>query len=179
MKSLNVQLASSIIKTKLNMSVGVDYFVSVTACNYVNLCTKRSSPSFKVDNTPPVVIDKPLVFSIHQDNTTSQKIISDPSFFKVFWKFRDSESPIIKTTLTIHSNLDSHMPVNDIFISNEGEFVVQLTEKNILRQGDIYILFGLRHAMLHRCVHQLLVTNFWLTQHHHKWVDFDHHWNMK
>ncbi|CAC5378366.1 unnamed protein product [Mytilus coruscus] len=140
MKSLNVQLASSIIKTKLNMSVGVDYFVSVTACNHVNVCTKRSSPSFTVDNTPPVVIDKPRVFSIHQDNTTSRQIISDPSFFKVFWKFRDSESPIIKTILTIHSNLDSHKPVDDIFISNEGEFVVQLTKNNLLRQGDIYIV---------------------------------------
>lgn len=137
-KPLNVQLTASFTKTSLNMSAGVSYFVSITACNKVNLCIKRSSPRFSVDDTAPVLIEKPHVSSIHQIYSNSLQIISDPSFIKVFWKYHDNESPITKTILSIQSNIDSHISVEDTIISNEGEYSIHLSQKNMLRQGDIY-----------------------------------------
>ena len=140
MERMNVQLSLSFLRSNLNMTTGNDMFVTVRACNKVNMCTQRSSPIFVVDNTPPVLITKPEVKSIHQDISGSHHVISDPSFFKVSWLFKDSESPITRTTLSIISENDSHVPVDDMILSNENEFVIRLEKQNILRQGDIYIV---------------------------------------
>jgi len=122
------------------MTVGVHMFVTVRACNKVNICTQRSSPSFIVDDTPPYLVKKPYIESLHQaiSASSSRQIISDPSFFKVLWEFKDDESPIIRTSITIYGKLDSHVPIQELILSNENQVANHLSKSNILRQGDVY-----------------------------------------
>ena len=122
------------------MTMGAHMFVTVRACNKVNICTQRSSPSFIVDNTPPYLVKRPHIESLHQaiSASTSRQIISDPSFFKVLWEFKDDESPVIRTSITIYSKLDSHVPIQELILSNENQVAVHLSKSDILRQGDVY-----------------------------------------
>ncbi|XP_053390115.1 uncharacterized protein LOC123523221, partial [Mercenaria mercenaria] len=58
-----VGMISDIKFTYLQLSEGLHYFVTVTACNTANLCSSVSSDGFVVDSTPPVkgiVIDGPF-----------------------------------------------------------------------------------------------------------------------
>ena len=120
------------------MTVGVHMFVTVRACNKVNICTQRSSPSFIVDDTPPYLVKRPYIESLYQDISARRQIISDPSFFKVLWEFKDDEGPIIRTSITIYSKLDSHVPIKEMILSNENQVAVHLSKSDILRQGDAY-----------------------------------------
>ena len=138
MERWNISLSSSFIRSNLNMTVGVHMFVTVRACNKVNICTQRSSPSFIIDDTPPSLVTKPYIKCLHQDISAGRQIISDPSFFKVLWEFKDDESPIIRTSITIYSKLDSHVPIQEMILSNENQVVVHLSKSDILRQGDVY-----------------------------------------
>ncbi|XP_052073992.1 uncharacterized protein LOC127711868, partial [Mytilus californianus] len=54
--------------------------------------------------------------------------------------FEDDRSPIVRTTITISSKLDSHIPMSDTVISNENVFTVKLVKDNQLRLGDIYVI---------------------------------------
>ena len=138
MERWNVSLSSSFIRNNLNMTVGVHIFVTVRACNKVNICTERCSSSFIIDDTSPYLVTKPYIESLYHAKSARRKIISDPSFFKVLWEFKDSESPIIRTSITIYSKLDSHVPIQEIILSNENQVAVHLSKSDILRQGDVY-----------------------------------------
>ena len=120
------------------MTVGVHMFVTVRACNRVNICTQRSSPSFIIDDTPPYLVAKPHIESLYQAISVRRQIISDSSFFKVLWEFKDDDSTIIRTSITIFSKLDSHVPIQEMILSNENQVAVHLSKSDILRQGDIY-----------------------------------------
>ena len=138
MEHWNLSMSSSFIRSNLNMTVGVHMFVTVRACNKVNICTQRSSPSFIIDDTPPYLVAKPYIESLYQDISARRQIISDPSFFKVLWEFKDDESPIIRTSITIYSKLDSHVPIQEMISSNENQVSIHLSKSDILRQGDVY-----------------------------------------
>ena len=140
MKHWNVSLSSSFVKTQLGLKDDVPMFVTVTACNKVELCVERSSQSFMIDDTPPVLIIQPYVESVKNNSSNIRLIISDPSFFKIRWRFYDDRSPIIRTTISIQSKLDSHIPMSDTVISNENVFTVKLENDDRLRLGDIYIV---------------------------------------
>ena len=120
------------------MTAGVPMFVTVRACNKVNICTQRSSPSFIIDDTPPYLVTKPHIESLYQAISARRQIILDPSFFKVLWEFKDDESPIIRTSITVHSKNDSHVPITEMILSNENQVTVHLSKSDILRQGDAY-----------------------------------------
>ncbi|VDI12754.1 Hypothetical predicted protein [Mytilus galloprovincialis] len=139
MKHWNVSLSSSFLKTQLGLKDDVPMFVTITACNKVELCVERSSQSFMIDDTPPVLIIQPYVESVKNNSSNIRQIISDPSFFKIRWRFYDDRSPIIRTTISIQSKLDSHIPMSDTVISNENVFTVKLVNDDRLRLGDIYI----------------------------------------
>jgi len=64
MERWNVSLSSFVIRSNLNMTVGVHMFVIVRACNKVNICTQRSSPRFIIDDTPPYLVRKPHIESL-------------------------------------------------------------------------------------------------------------------
>ncbi|XP_076106390.1 uncharacterized protein LOC143075038 [Mytilus galloprovincialis] len=134
----NVSLSSSFVKTQLELKDDVPMFVTVKACNKVELCVKRSSQSFIIDDTAPVLINRPFIESVNGNQSSILQIMSDPSFFKLRWKFVDDRSPIVRTTISIHSKLDSHIPMADTVISNENTFTVQLLKDNKLRLGDVY-----------------------------------------
>ena len=138
MKSENVQLASSLMKSNLNMAVGVGHFVTVTACNKVGLCAKTSSDGFIIDDTPPNMLTKPFIYNLHMETYRKKTLISDPSYLKIMWKFEDKESPIVRTLISIFSNLDSHVPVDDIIISYANEYTICLSRNDSLRLGDVY-----------------------------------------
>ncbi|CAC5398105.1 unnamed protein product [Mytilus coruscus] len=140
MKHWNVSLSSSFVKTQLGLKDDVPMFVTVRACNKVELCVERSSQSFIIDDTPPVLITRPFIESINDNQSSIVQIISDPSFFKLRWKFDDDRSPIVRTTISIHSKLDSHIPMADTVISNENTFTVKLVKDDQLRLGDVYVV---------------------------------------
>ncbi|XP_063447914.1 uncharacterized protein LOC134727462 [Mytilus trossulus] len=140
MNRWNVSLSSAFVKSQLELINDVPMFVTVRACNKVKLCVKRSSPSFIIDDTPPVLITRPFIESVNVYTSDFRQIISDPSFFKILWRFEDDRSPIVRTTITISSMLDSHIPISDTVISNENVFTVKLVTDNQLRLGDIYVI---------------------------------------
>ncbi|CAC5378371.1 unnamed protein product [Mytilus coruscus] len=140
MNRWNVSLSSAFVKSQLELRNDVPMFVTVRACNKVKLCVERSSPSFEIDNTPPVLLTKPHIESVNVYTSDFRQIISDPSFFKILWRFEDNRSPIIRTTITISSKLDSHIPMSDTVLSNENVFTVKLVKDNHLRLGDIYAI---------------------------------------
>ncbi|CAC5398098.1 unnamed protein product [Mytilus coruscus] len=140
MKHWNVSLSSSFVKTQLGLKDDVPMFVTVRACNKVELCVKRSSQSFVIDDTPPVLITRPFIESINDNQSSILQIIPDPSFFKLRWKFDDDRSPIVRTTISIHSKLDSHIPMADTILSNENTFTVKLVKDDQLRLGDVYVV---------------------------------------
>ncbi|CAG2202818.1 unnamed protein product [Mytilus edulis] len=134
MNRWNVSLSSAFVKSQLELRNDLPMYVTVRACNKVKLCVERSSPSFIIDDTPPVLLTKPHIES------DFRQIISDPSFFKILWRFEDDRSPIVRTTIAIQSMLDTHIPMSDTVISNEIVFTVKLVKDNQLRLGDIYVI---------------------------------------
>ncbi|CAC5398101.1 unnamed protein product [Mytilus coruscus] len=140
MERWNVSLSSAFVKSQLKLKNDVPMFVTVRACNKVKLCVDRSSPSFIIDDSPPVSITRPHIESVNGYTSGVRHIISDPSFFKIIWRFEDDRSPIIRTTIAIHSKIDSHIPMSDTVISNENVFTVKLVKGHQLRLGDIYVV---------------------------------------
>ncbi|VDI52034.1 Hypothetical predicted protein, partial [Mytilus galloprovincialis] len=136
----NVSLSSSFVKTHLELKNDVPMFVTVRACNKLRLCVNRSSQSFIIDDTPPVLINRPFIEGLNGNQSSILQIISDPSFFKLRWKVVDDRSPIVRTTVSIHSKLDSHIPMADTVISNENTFTVKLLKDDQLRLGDVYVV---------------------------------------
>ena len=147
MERWNVSLSSSFIRSNLNMTAGIPMFVTVRACNKVNICTQRSSPSFIIDETPPYLVTKPHIESLYQAISARRQIILDPSFFKVLWEFKDDESPIIRTSITIYSKNDSHVPITEMILSNENQ-VTFISQNPISFVKVTYKKCGLPLAML-------------------------------
>lgn len=128
------------MKTLLNMTVGVNHFVTVTACNKVEMCTSRSSDVFYIDNTAPFEVSKPYINNLHMVNFKNITIISDPSFVKVVWKFKDQESPIVRTSISLTSKFGSHIPIKDVVLPGINKYAFRLSRNESLRQGDLYII---------------------------------------
>ena len=133
----NCLLASSHIKTNLNMPEKTDLFVTVTAHNKNNVSVSKSSKRFRVDATPPKVLRKPLFYRkfVSHQNSSAQW---EKSVLRISWKFVDNESPIIRHVITLVTHHEGHTPLEQIELGSEDKVTLTLDDKHWLQNGDVY-----------------------------------------
>ncbi|XP_053400998.1 uncharacterized protein LOC128557563 isoform X2 [Mercenaria mercenaria] len=114
---------SDIKFTYLQLSEGLKYFVTVTACNTANLCSAVSSDGFVVDSTPPVkgiVIDGPF-----DDDVQYQ---ASRNYLGCKWEgFTDSQSDISHYVWRVGTTkgVDDILPATNVH-KHEEAFIYNL-----------------------------------------------------
>lgn len=106
----NCLLASSHIKTNLNMPENTDLYVTVTAYNNNNQSVSRSSQYFRADSSAPVAVEKPVFIKdfVSHRNHFAQWV---KSVLRISWKFIDLYSPIVRHVVTVVTHHEGHTPV--------------------------------------------------------------------
>ncbi|XP_053405466.1 uncharacterized protein LOC128558962 [Mercenaria mercenaria] len=139
-------LQSHIIRTGLNLPVGLKLYAVVKAFNWAGMSVSQTTDSFQVDNTPPIILDKPNFHSIgHHDTSMNKDVEWDKSLLRVSWKFIDSDSPIVEHIISIKTHHDGHTPIENVAIGNVDTLLINLDKENWLRDGDKY--FGCCHML--------------------------------
>ena len=135
--NFNCLLASSHIKTGLDLPKNTDLYVTITAYNKVNMNMSEASNHFRVDSSPPIIQTKPKFFR----NYTSFENVSaqwEKSLLRIYWKFIDHESPIVRHVVTLVTHHEGHTPVEHVEIGLENKLTISLDDKHWLHNGDTY-----------------------------------------
>ena len=130
-------LASSHIKTGLNMPENTALFATVTAYNKNNGSVSKSSDHFKVDSTPPEILQKPTFLK----NFTTFKHATaqwEKSVLRISWKFVDLESPILRHVVTLVTHHQGHTPIENLELGSEDRLTISLDPNHWLHNGDVY-----------------------------------------
>ena len=134
----NVLLHSNIIKSNLSLPIYSELFASVWAFNKVSMNTSFSSDGFIVDESAPILKQKPI-FNIGELATNGNTAQWDRSLLKLNWKFIDQQSPITSHKISLKTHHDGHTPVENIFIGSEQHYTINLDGANWLNNGDRYV----------------------------------------
>ncbi|XP_060567738.1 uncharacterized protein LOC132726438 [Ruditapes philippinarum] len=135
----NCLLRSNIIKTGLSLPLHTPVFATVTAFNKLSLNVTKSSDSFFVDETPPLVLTRP--FFIVEENNNPWKIGQwDRSVLHIQWEFIDEESPIVRHYVSLATHHEGHTPVENIQLGAENNFKISLDGRSWLHNGDTYFV---------------------------------------
>ena len=137
LESINCLLQSNIIKTGLNLPTGTPLFATVTAYNKLQLNATKSSDSFFVDRTYPVVSIKPF-FMIEEYLVEGKMGQWDRSVLHIHWKFDEKESPIVRHYVSLITHHEGHTPVEHIQLGAENNLTISLEGKSWLHNGDKY-----------------------------------------
>ncbi|XP_033747031.1 uncharacterized protein LOC117332255 [Pecten maximus] len=113
--------------------------VVVMAENHLGMSADSVSDSFVVDASSPVVVNTPVMDSEEGYTSANYLYQFDPSIIKLSWKFKDSESPIIKHIVSVTTHHEGHTPVENIHLTNVNELRMSLLNKDWLKAGDTYI----------------------------------------
>ncbi|XP_053381647.1 uncharacterized protein LOC123555884 isoform X2 [Mercenaria mercenaria] len=132
-------LQSGIIKTGLNLTNEHKYYATVIAFNKAGLDVKTASDAFCIDDTPPVLVQKPT-FLLDYNAVSGLSTQWDRSVLRVSWKFVDGESKVASHKITLKTHHEGHTPVEQIHIGNVEKLTISLDEKNWLHNGDKYFV---------------------------------------
>ena len=130
-------LQSSIIKTGLNLPLGQHLYVTVTAFNKAKMNVSASSNGFIVDTTPPVVEILPT-YQTDYTSVSGSFAQWDKSIIRVFWKFRDNESPISRQIVSLLTHHEGHTPIEHYELGPENKLTIAMDGNNRLHDGDKY-----------------------------------------
>ncbi|XP_053398434.1 uncharacterized protein LOC128556766 [Mercenaria mercenaria] len=122
----SVGIKTDIEFTFLQLSEGLHYYVTVTACNTANLCSSATSDGFVVDSTPPVqgiVTDGPLETELQYQGSRN--------YLGCEWdSFTDPQSDISHYVWRVGTNKggDDILPAEDVH-KHEEAFIFDLNSE--------------------------------------------------
>ena len=124
----NVLLHSNIIKSNLSLPIYSELFASVWAFNKVGMNTSFSSDGFIVDESAPILKQKPI-FNIGELATNGNTAQWDRSLLQLNWKFIDQQSPITSHKISLKTHHDGHTPVENISLALSNITLLISTEQ--------------------------------------------------
>ncbi|XP_038057739.1 uncharacterized protein LOC119729229 [Patiria miniata] len=118
------------------MPVGTDIYITVRAYNRLGMWSQATSNGFRVDSSPPDVVDAPAVDETQGMAVTNTQVLRDLIHFS--WKFSDPESGIKDQYVSVstHHNGDVNIPSIKIAGSELDYTFTNLT----LHEGSRYIV---------------------------------------
>lgn len=132
-------MQTNIIKTEVDLPVNKDLFATVTAYNRVGMNVSQTSESFRIDDSPPILEQKPRFLnplSLEEEPTVQW----EKSILKIVWLFSDPESPIINNEITLFTHHEGHMPIEHVSVGADSTFTINLRESEWLHNGDTYFV---------------------------------------
>ena len=141
----NIYTGNDVTLTNLNLKPLEKYFVQVTACNNVNLCSKGTSKPFTIDISPPVVTSN---ISLTTYSSLKPNTQFDRSYISFSWKMEDAESPMFQYIISLDSHHDGEIPVSDLKLGDITSTTIALS--NHLKDGSLYYaeIIGCNAALL-------------------------------
>ena len=97
----------------------------------------ESSDIFIVDPTPPVLEYLPTILT-NYTSVSGSKAEWDKSVLRIFWKFSDAESPVVRHTITLVTHHEGHTPVEHFEMGAENKVTITLDGNERLHDGDKY-----------------------------------------
>ncbi|XP_038050879.1 uncharacterized protein LOC119724031 [Patiria miniata] len=118
------------------LPIGADIYITVRAYNRLGLWSQATSNGFRVDSSPPDVVDTPAVGEMQEMDVKNTQIMRD--VIHCSWKFVDPESGIKNQFISVctHHNGDVNIPTLEIAGSESDHTFTNLT----LHEGSRYIV---------------------------------------
>ncbi|XP_022103295.1 uncharacterized protein LOC110986023 [Acanthaster planci] len=118
------------------LPVGADIYITVRAYNRLGMWSEATSNGFRVDSSPPDVVDTPAVDETQGMAVQNTQVLRDLLHFS--WKFNDPESGISDQYVSVstHHNGDINIPPIKIAGSELDHTFTNLT----LHEGSRYVI---------------------------------------
>ena len=133
----NIYSGNDIVLFDLNLKPYTEYFVTVVACNNVNLCSESSSRPFVIDNSPPNSLTNVTLTTYSSLKPNTQ---FDNTYISIAWEMEDLESPMYEYIISMKSHHDGEIPIFDLRLGDIKSTTIPLRSDNYLKDGSIYFV---------------------------------------
>ena len=108
------------------------------AYNNVGMVTEAISDSFQVDDSPPILIDRPQFVLRDMQISHRNGTQWDNSLLRLAWNFTDPESPVTRHIVKLHTHHDGKALKHISQFGNENHITIKMEENELLKNGDRY-----------------------------------------
>ena len=102
----NVLLSKSVFKSHLKLPLSQDIFIRVLAYNNVGMVTETISDGFQVDDSSPILMQRPQFLLRNMQLSYRYGTQWDNSLLRLTWNFTDPESAVTKHVVQLHTHHD-------------------------------------------------------------------------
>ena len=122
--------------TDLHLPLNQSLYVVVLATNNAGLQVREHSAQFIVDDTPPQLVNIPLLSSSFSLKPGTQ---FDRSVISLDWLFQDDETPIWSHSVSVHTHHDNQGPLDGFLVRDVHQVTISLPESNQMKDGNRYV----------------------------------------
>ena len=134
----NVLLSKSVFKSHLKLPVAKDIFIRLKTYNNAGMATEAISDSFQIDESPPILIERPQFLLKDMQLSHRHGTQWDNSLLRLTWNFTDPESSVTKHIVQLHTHHDGKALKQISQLGNENHITVKMEENELLKNGDRY-----------------------------------------
>ena len=131
----NAHSSTSVVKSDLQLPLHEYLHVILYTYNNANLKTKTTSPSFIIDDTPPVTLKNVTTETYGSLNGKTQ---FDRSYISLEWDIQDNDIPMSGHVITLTSHDDGVVPLENLIVGDIKSLTIPLTSDQHLKDGFVY-----------------------------------------